>query len=75
MAYWIDHNTGDVPEGQFSYFCDEPSDIPDLPTSQHEGKDMGDRVTNRKCKPGSFCLCIGDSSGWILNSLDEWKEV
>lgn len=75
MAYWIDHNNSYVPAGQISYMCDDSSDIPDLPTSSAEGKPMSDSVTHKKCKAGSFCLCIGDSSGWMLNSQDQWVEV
>ena len=75
MAYWLDHNIEYVPGGQKSYYCDSSADIADLPTSSNEGTPMNDSVTHLKCEPGSFCLCIGDSSGWILNSEDVWTEV
>ena len=75
MAYFLDHNVEYLPGGQKSYFCDTASDVADLPTSSAEGANMGDSVTHLKCAPGSFCLCIGDSSGWILNSEDQWIEV
>ena len=75
MAYWLDHNVDHIPGAQKSYFCDSSDDIADLPTSSQEGASMGDSVTHLKCKPGSFCLCIADSSGYILNSQDEWVEV
>ena len=75
MAYWLDSNNSYVPTGQKSYYCDDTDDISDLPTNLTEGKPMGDTITHRKCEPGSFCLCIADSSGWILNSEGEWKEV
>lgn len=75
MAYWIDYNNSYVPSRQMSYMCDTASDIADLPTSSNEGAIMNDDVTHKTCKEGSFCLCIGDSSGWILNSNDEWVKV
>lgn len=75
MAYWIDYNNSYVPSRQMSYMCDTTSDIADLPTSSNEGAIMNDDVTHKTCKEGSFCLCIGDSSGWMLNSQDQWVEV
>ena len=75
MAYWLNHNTEYIPAGQRDYFCDDRQDIADLPTNLHEGKKMEDSVTHKICDPGSFCLCIEDSSGWILNSRGVWKEV
>ena len=75
MAYWLNSNAERALNGQKSYYCDSPEDITDLPTNLNEGKNMGDSVTHRKCNPGSFCLCIGDSSGWMLDSTGEWKEM
>lgn len=75
--YWIDTTqeyTGTPPIRNF--FCDTTSDVNDLPTSQHEGVKQGeDTISCQKVNPGSFCLCIATSSGYILNSNDQWVAV
>ena len=75
--YWID--TSSESHGspiQTSFFCDTTSDIQNLPTSTAEGVKQGDDdISCRKCNKGSFCICIEDGSGWILNSQDIWTQV
>lgn len=77
MAYWIDTTqdyTGTPAIRNF--FCDSPSDIQNLPTSSHEGVQQGnDTISCQKVNPGSFCLCIGSSEGYMLNSSDNWISV
>ena len=75
--YWI--NESETVKGsskQVSFYCDTTSDIPNLPTSQASGVKQGNNdVSCLPCDKGSSCLCIGDSSFWILNSSDVWTEV
>lgn len=72
MAYFLDHNSNYVPSGQKVFYCDEPSDIDNLPTSKKEGAPQNGTVTDNKVQPGSSCLCISTGDLYILNSNDEW---
>lgn len=75
--YWIDTTqeyTGTPAIRNF--FCDATSDVNDLPTSSALGVQQGeDTISCQKVNPGSFCLCIGTGSGYILNSNDQWVAV
>jgi len=77
MAYWIDEsNQARGTSNQMSYYCDTTADVQDLPTSTTPGVQQGeDTISCRPCGKGSFCLCIGTSSGYILNSNDQWVAV
>ena len=78
MAYWLDESSDANNMGstkQKDFYCDSSADISDLPTSQHEGVPQGDTVTHKKVDKGSSCLCIGDSTLYMLNSEDQWIEM
>lgn len=73
MSYWID-STAKCVGGQKEFYCDETSDISTMPTSSAEGTPQtGDTTAHKKCAKGSSVYCIGNSSVYILNSLDQWK--
>lgn len=73
MAYWIDPTAkcvGNVKE----FYCDDASDIDTMPTSSEEGTvQEGSTSAHKKCAKGSSTYCIGNSTVYILNSLDQWK--
>lgn len=75
--YWIDpaqQKTGTP--GVRDFYCDEPADVRNLPTSSALGVQQGeDTVSCQKVYPGSSCMCIGSSEVYILNSLDQWKSI
>ena len=74
--YWINENETKGTSRQLAFYCDTTSDIPNLPTSQASGVQQGeDEVSCLPCKIGSSCLCLGNSSLWILNSSNVWVEV
>lgn len=75
--YWIDESgQARGTSNQVDFYCDTPSDIPNLPTSSAPGVQQGDdTVSCKPCGIGSFCLCISTSGGYILNSNDQWVEV
>ena len=75
--YWIDESSQARGVGeQRDFYCDDTSDVQNLPTSHSPGVQQGDdTVSCQPCGIGSFCLCIGSSSGYILNSYDIWTEV
>lgn len=75
--YWIDSDKEYVgTPAQTDFWCDTTSDIPNLPTSQHEGVQQGDdTVSCQKCNKGSTCFCISPVGLYILNSEDEWVEA
>lgn len=45
------------------FVADSPNDIKNLPTHMPQ------------CAPGSTCLCISDSSVWMLGSDRIWHEI
>lgn len=46
-------------------FCDTASDVSDLPTFAEE----------HDLKPGSSCLCVGNSSVYQMCSDGTWKAI
>ncbi len=74
MAYWLDplaKCVGNLKE----FYCDETSDIADMPTTSTEGTPQSDDSTiHHTVAKGSSVYCIGDSSIYILNSQDIWKQ-
>lgn len=75
--YWLDvtQNYTGYPLIR-NFFCDEPSDIANLPTSTTEGVQQGsDTVSCQKVNAGSSCLCIGSGELYMLNSSDTWVSV
>lgn len=78
MAYWLDESSETNNMGssrQKDFYCDSSEDIVNLPTSTHEGVPQGDTVTHKKVDKGSSCLCMGESSLYMLNSDDEWVRM
>lgn len=78
MAYWIDESSLSNVYGssrQLDFYCDTAADIANLPTHTKEGVPQGDTVTHKKVDKGSSCLCIADSSLYMLNSEDEWIKM
>ncbi len=78
MAYWIQetgtqHNSSNYR----SYMCDYRTDIDNLPKVGVEGvKQDKDTVSSSPCSYGSDCLCLEDSSVWILGKdTNAWQEV
>ena len=75
--YWIDtaqEYTGTPAIRNF--YCDSPSDVSSLPTSQQDGVPQGDdTISCQKVSPGSSCLCIGSSEVYMLDSSDNWISV
>lgn len=78
MAYWVQetgthHNFSNYR----SFFCDYRSDISKLPKQNTYGeRQERDTVSSMPCAYGSDCLCLEDSSVWILGKdTDEWQEV
>lgn len=65
MAYWI-LKTNNY-NGAKYFQCDYINDIEKLPTTTKEGeKQEGDSVSSYRCQYGSQCLCLEDSSVWLL---------
>lgn len=77
--YWIDDHDPGIVSGtsnQRNFYCDTSADIADLPGVDRLGVQQGDdTVSCQPVGPGSSCLCIGDGSLYMLNSLDIWVEV
>lgn len=72
--YWIDL-TANCVGGQKEFYCDTQQDIENMPTSSKEGVVQEDNSSaHKKCAKGSSVYCIGNSSVYILNSSDEWKQ-
>lgn len=77
MSYWI-YDIGDKNNPNCKSFrCDYLSDIKKLPTRLKKGAvQNGDTVSSFEAAPGSDCLCLEDSSIWVLgNEKDEWKKM
>ena len=78
MAYWIQetgthHNFSNYR----SFMCDYRSDIVKLPRADTSGElQKNDTVSSLPCAYGSDCLCLENSSVWILGKdTNEWQEV
>lgn len=74
--YWIMENGKNKNNKDYkSYMADDVADIADLPTNKEIGKVMeNDSTANMMCSLGSDCLCLSDSSVWILGS-NGWVQV
>lgn len=71
--YWIDQGSY---TNQRSFYCDNESDIANLPKMDTEGVKQGDDdVSYLPCAKGSSCLCLGNSSLYILGSNNVWVRV
>lgn len=78
MGYWIQETgTHQNFSNCRSFICDYLSDILKLPRVGINGeKQEGDTVSSTPCSYGSDCLCLEDSSVWVLGKdTNEWQEV
>lgn len=78
MAYWIQETrTNQNMKNYKSFMCDFRTDIEKLPRMGINGTEQeDDTVSSLPCSYGSDCLCLEDSSVWILGKeTNEWKEV
>lgn len=79
MSYWISE-IGDInraPAGAKSFYCDFRTDIEKLPNNTDKGDlSAGDEASAQLCKYGSDCMCLEDTSLWILGKeTNAWQEV
>lgn len=76
MAYWIDFNAESSANCK-SFYCDYTTDIDQLPRYGIAGvKQDNDTVSHLPCSYGSDCLCLEDSSVWILGKdTNEWRKI
>lgn len=78
MAYWVqEFGTNHNNVNYRSFICDYRSDIKKLPRESTEGKlQENDTISSAPCSPGSDCLCLEDSSVWILGKdTNDWQEI
>lgn len=76
MAYWIDPNSSNKGNCR-SFLCDFRTDIDKLPRVGIEGqKQDDDSISSQPCNYGSDCMCLEDSSLWMLGKeTNLWKEI
>lgn len=78
MAYWVQETAKNHNFSNYrSFMCDYRTDIDKLPRIGIEGvKQEGDTVSSAPCSYGSDCMCLEDSSVWILGKdTNKWQEV
>ena len=78
MAYWVQRTSNNHTMTNYrSFICDYLEDIKKLPRFGIEGKKQeGDTISSLPCSYGSNCLCLEDSSKWILSkATNEWKNI
>lgn len=78
MSYWV-HETGTHHNfaNYKSFICDFRSDIDKLPKVGINGEPQeNDTVSSLPVSFGSDCLCLEDSSVWILGKdTNKWQEI
>ena len=77
MAYWIQKYSNKNNPYYKEFRCDYLSDIEKLPTQFKKGTPQeNDTVSCNVCACGSECLCLEDSSVWVLGKeTDVWKQI
>ncbi len=78
MSYWIQETgTSHNSSNYRSFMCDFRTDIEKLPRVGVYGEEQdGDTVSSSPVSYGSDCLCLQDSSVWILGKdTNQWQEV
>lgn len=78
MAYWVQETGSHHNHRNYrNFICDYRTDIAKLPKQNTYGaKQEGDTVSSMPVDAGSDCLCLEDSSVWILGKdTDEWREI
>ena len=78
MAYWVQETSNNQNMTNYrSFICDYRDDIQKLPKVGVPGEiQEGDTVSAQPCAYGSDCLCLQDSSVWILGKdTNAWTEI
>lgn len=78
MAYWIQKTSNSHNMINYRYFiCDYINDIKQLPRFGINGSEQEkDTISPLPCAYGSDCLCLEDSSKWVLSKdTNEWKKI
>ena len=78
MAYWLtEPETNRKNTKNKSYMCTHLADIEKLPKMGQNGEPKeGDTISPLPCGAGSDCLCLEDSSVWILDEeTNEWVNI
>lgn len=78
MAYWVQETSTTQNMSNYrSFYCDYRTDIDKLPRVGIEGEPQkNDTVSHKPCSHGSDCLCLEDSSVWILGKdTNAWQEI
>lgn len=78
MSYWVQEIGTHYNNSNYrSFMCDYRSDIDKLPRVGISGAPQeGDTVSSMPCSYGSDCMCLEDTSIWILGKdTNEWQEV
>lgn len=75
--YWIQESGNSNNANYKSFICDYKSDIDKLPTQTLNGAlQNNDTVSSKPVAAGSDCLCLEDSSVWILGKeTDSWQRL
>ena len=78
MAYWVPEKSNNQNiSNHRNFYCDYRDDIQKLPKFGIPGEEQeGDTVSALPCAYGSDCLCLEDSSVWILGKdTNSWIEL
>ncbi len=78
MSYWVlPQEESQKNNKRRSYECTHLSDIDKLPKINKSGEAKErDTVSPLPCSAGSDCLCLEDSSVWILDEeTNEWGSI
>ena len=77
MAYWLNSSVKFKSKNRRAFFCDDDTDLQDLPTTLSEGKEQegGQNVINGIVEMGSVAYSIGSQSRFCLNSQGEWVKI
>lgn len=78
MSYWLtESETNQKNTKNKSYMCTYLSDVKNLPRIGINGTlKEKDTISTIPCGAGSDCLCLEDSSVWILDEeTNEWINI
>lgn len=76
MAYWIQKPaTNENNSGYRFFYCEEESDVANLPTSTQDGvQQENDTVSNKRCAVGSEACVISTGNVYVLQkTTDTWE--
>ena len=75
VAYWINKSGNDNRPNWRQFYCDDESDMDNLPTSFKDGmRQKIDTSAHKPCSIGSECLCIKTGKIVVLGSDDVWHD-